>query len=203
MLKKVILFLVVVGGVLVAESGVGININRYDLEVEGTIDSRNLLIMQDSPSIFLGDFNFINIDEDAQSDKLVGAGVGVTNKFDAIEGMELTFGAKFILSSINNREKDIDKWFLAMPLFMTARYNFPPLMFNIPPVAVEGKIAYGPGPLAFGEADNYSEFRISGDILMIPNVRIYAGYRHIVTGFKVDKNYLFSNGFYGGLKFVY
>jgi len=203
MLKKVISLLILFLGVAFGESGVGININRYDLEIEGTIDSRNLLITQDSPSIFLGDFNFINIDRDKQSDKLFGAGVGVTNRFDAVEGVELTFGAKFIVSSIDNSEKDIDKWFLAMPLFSTIRYNFPPLMFNIPPVALEGKIVYAPGPLSFGDGDNYSEFRVSGDILMIPNVKLYAGYRHIITGFDIDKNYLFSNGFYGGLKFVY
>jgi hypothetical protein len=203
MLKKVISILILFSGVIFSESGVGININRYDLEVEGTLDSRNLEATQNLNSIFIGYFDFINVDKDNKSDKLVGAGVGVTNKFDAVEGVELTFGAKFILSSINNDDKNIDKWFFAMPLFTVVRYNFPPLMFNIPPVAVEGTLAYGPGPLAFGEADNYSEFKLSGDIQMIPNVRIYAGYRHIVTGFKADKNYLFSNGFYGGLKFVY
>ncbi len=76
-------------------------------------------------------------------------------------------------------------------------------MYNIPPVALEGKLAYAPSSLTFGDANNYSELKLSGDIEMIPNVRVYAGYRHIITGFEFDKDYLFSNGLYGGLKFIY
>ncbi len=30
--------------------------NKYDLDLEGTIDSRNLEMMEGNPSIFLGDF---------------------------------------------------------------------------------------------------------------------------------------------------
>jgi len=38
---------------------------------------------------------------------------------------------------------------------------------------------------------------------VIENVEIYAGYRNIVTGYPTDNHYIFNNGFYGGLKFIY
>jgi len=203
MFKKIIMSSIVTTGVLLAQSGVGINLNKNDLEVEGTLDSRNLAVLQNSSTIYLGDFNFINIDDDNRQSKLVGVGFGATNKFEGVEGVELTFGAKLILSHVTDDRKDIDKWFSALPLTGMIKYTFPPLMFNIPPVSIEGKVLYAPGALAFGDSDNYSEFRASVDMEMIENVKIYAGYRNIVTGYPTDNHYTFNNGFYGGLKFTY
>jgi len=203
MFKKIIISSIVTIGVLLAQSGVGINVNKNDLELEGTLDSRNLAVLQNSSTIYLGDFNFISIDDDNVKSKLIGAGFGATNKFEGVEGVELTFGAKLILSHVKDDRKDIDKWFSALPLTAMIRYTFPPLMFNIPPVSIEGKGLYAPGALAFGDSDNYSEFRVSVDMEMIENVKVYAGYRNIVTGYPTDTNYIFSNGFYGGLKFIY
>ncbi|MCK4441829.1 MAG: hypothetical protein KAU90_07460 [Sulfurovaceae bacterium] len=203
MFNKIVIGSVITIGLLFAQSGVGINVNKNDLELEGTLDSRNLAVLQNSSTIYLGDFNFISIDDENTKSKLIGAGFGATNKLEGVEGVELTFGAKLILSHVKDNIKNIDDWFSAMPLMGMARYTFPPLMFNIPPVSIEGKVLYAPGALSFGNSDNYSEFRIAGDIEMIENVKVYAGYRNIVTGYPEDTNYLFSNGFYGGLKFTY
>jgi len=203
MFKKIIIGSIIASGVLFAQSGVGINVNQDDLEIEGTLDSRNLAYLQTSSTIYLGDFNFINKEDNDVSSKLLGVGFGATNQFEAIPGMELTFGAKLILSDVDDDRKGIDDWFSAMPLMAMARYVFPPLMYNIPPVSVEGKVLYAPGALTFGDSDSYSEFRVSGDMEMIENVKIYVGYRHIVTGYEKDDNYIFDNGFYGGLKFIY
>jgi hypothetical protein len=203
MFKKIVMSSIVTTGLLFAQSGVGINVNKNDLEVEGTLDSRNLAILQTSSTIYLGDFNFISKEDDDVKSKLVGAGFGATNRLEGVEGVELTFGAKLIISNVKDDNKNIDDWFSAMPLMGMIRYTFPPLMFNIPPVAIEGKVLYAPGALAFGDSDNYSEFRDSADIEMIENVKVYAGYRSIVTGYPEDTTYLFINGFYGGLKFTY
>jgi len=134
MFKKIIMSSIVTTGVLLAQSGVGINLNKNDLEIEGTLDSRNLAVLQNSSTIYLGDFNFINIDDDNRQSKLVGVGFGATNKFEGVEGVELTFGAKLILSHVTDDRKDIDKWFSALPLTGMIKYTFPPLMFNIPPI---------------------------------------------------------------------
>jgi len=203
MFKKIILSSIVTTGLLLAQSGVGINVNKNDLEIEGTLDSRNLAVLQNSSTLYLGDFNFISIDDDNTKSKLIGVGFGATNKLEGVEGVELTFGAKLILSHVKDDRKDIDDWFSALPLTGMIRYTFPPLMFNIPPISIEGKALYAPGALAFGDSDNYSEFRVSTDMEIIENVKVYIGYRNIVTGYPTDTNYLFSNGFYGGFKFTY
>jgi hypothetical protein len=203
MFKKILMSSIITTGLLSAQSGVGINVNANDLEIEGTLDSRNLALLQTSSTVYLGDFNFISKEDDDIKSKLVGAGFGATNKLEGVEGVELTFGAKLILSNVKDDRKNIDDWFSALPLMGMVHYTFPPLMFNIPPISIEGKVLYAPGALAFGDADNYSEFRFSADIEMIENVKIYAGYRNIVTGYPEDTTYLFSNGFYGGLKFTY
>ncbi len=201
MFKKIAITTLLSTGLLLAESSAGININETDLEIEGTIDSRNLASMQTSSTIFQVDFNLINIEEDDFDAKLVGIGFGATNQLEGVEGVELTFGTKFIWSNVDTNEDD--DGFKALPLMAKLRYSFPPLMFNIPPVALEAKVLYAPGALSFGDAESYREFRASADMEMIENVRIYGGYRNINTGFALDDSFTFNNGFFGGIKFIY
>ncbi|MBU1667743.1 YfaZ family protein [bacterium] len=194
MFKKIAFTTFFTSALLLAQSGVGVNINENDLEVEGVLDSRNLAALQTSSTIYQADFNFLNNNNDK---KLFGAGLGATNKLEGVEGVELTFGAKFMWSEVGNDD------FTALPLMAKIRYSFPPLMYNIPPVGVEAKALYAPGALAFGDSEKYSELRISADIEMIENVKIYTGYRNIHTGYKGDEDHLFDNSFYGGLKITY
>jgi len=194
MFKKIAFTTFFTSTLVLAESGVGININENDLELEGVLDSRNLAALQTSSTIYQADINFLNNNDDK---KLFGVGLGATNKFEGAEGVELTFGAKFMWAEVG------DKDFTALPLMAKIRYDFPPLMYNIPPVGVEVKGLYAPGALAFGNSEKYSEFRISTDIEMIENVKIYTGYRNIHTGYGADKEHLFNNSFYGGLKITY
>ena len=210
MLKKILMTSLCTSGLLLAQSGVGINVNEDDFEIEGTLDSRNLQALQTSSTIFLADFNFINVEDGEETGKLLGVGIGATNQLEGVEGVELTFGAKAILANIDDDSDsalDDNKWFAAVPLMGMIRYTFPPLMFNIPPISLETKVLYAPKALSFGDSEKYSEFRVNADIEMIENVKIYAGYRNIITGFDVgdrdNEDYLFSNGFYGGLKFTY
>lgn len=194
MFKKIIFTTCLTSTLLLAESGVGININEEDVEVEGLLDSRNLVALQTSSTIYQGDFNFLNNNSDQ---KLFGIGIGATNQFEGVEGVELTFGTKFMWAEVGNDN------FTALPLMAKVRYFFPPLMYNIPPVGVEAKVLYAPTALSFGDSKKYSEVRFSADIEMIENVKIYAGYRNINTGYKDAKDYIFDNSFYGGLKIIY
>ena len=194
MFKKIAITTLFTSAILLAESGVGVNINKEDLELEGIIDSRNLAALQTSSTIFQLDLNFLNINSDR---KLFGAGFGATNKLEGIEGVELTFGAKYVWAEVDDESVN------ALPLMAKIRYDFPPLMFNIPPVAVEAKALYAPSALSFGDSEKYSEFRLSADIEMIENVKIYAGYRNIHAEYKEIENDLFDNSFYGGLRITY
>ncbi len=200
MLKRSVLLSVMSATVLFAETGASININENDVEVEGVLDSRNLAILQNSATILQADTNFLNIDGNGKRARLFGAGIGATNAFEGVRGVELTFGAKIVLSSVDYDDEDT---FVALPLMAKVRYTFPPLLFHIPPVSLEGKILYAPGALAFGDSEKYSEFRASADIEMIPNVKIYAGYRNIHTEYIDGGDSVFNNGFYAGLKYSY
>jgi len=209
-LKKFLITSLCTSSLLLAQSGAGINVNEDDFEIEGTLDSRNLQALQTSSTIFLADFNFINVEDGEETGKLIGVGIGATNQLEGAEGVELTFGVKAIIANVDDDSisvLDDNKWFAALPLMAMVRYSFPPLMFNIPPVSMETKLLYAPKALSFGDSNKYSEFRVNADIEMIENIKIYAGYRNIITGFDIgdkdNKNYLFSNGFYGGLKFIY
>jgi len=195
MFKKTIVTTLLSSVILFAESGGGLNINEKDLELEAVLDSRNLEAFQTTSTIFQAEANFLNIDENAKS---VGVGVGATNKLEGIDGVELTLGTKFVWAEVGS-----DDDFTALPLMAKVRYNFPPLMFNIPPVAVEGKVLYAPKVLAFGDSESYREFRLNAEMEMIKNVKVYAGYRNIQTEYKDVANTLFDTGFYGGLRFSY
>jgi len=194
MIKKTIMTTLLSSTILLAESGGGLNINENDLELEAILDSRNLEAMQTTSTIFQAEANFLNIDEKAKS---VGLGVGATNKLEGIEGVEVTLGTKFVWAEVGKED------FTALPLMAKVRYNFPPLMFNIPPVSVESKLLYAPKVLAFGDSEAYREFRVNAEMEMIENVKIYAGYRNIKTEYKGIDNTLFDTGFYGGLRFSY
>jgi hypothetical protein len=194
MFKKIALTTLFTSALLMAESGVSININDEDLEIEGVLDSRNLAALQTTSTIYQADFNFLNINSDKQ---LLGAGIGATNQLEGVEGVELTFGAKFIWADVGDED------FTAFPLMAKVRYEFPPLMFNIPPVSIEGKALYAPNALSFGDSEKYSEYRISADMEVIENVKIYAGYRNIHAEYKDTSPQLFDNSFYAGLKMTY
>ena len=193
MFKKTIVTTLLSSAILFAESGVGLNINEKDLEVEGTLDSRNLKALQTTSTVYQADFNFLNAD----SEKLIGAGILATNKLEGLEGVEMGFGAKFIWAEVGDED------FTSLPLIVQARYTFPPLMYAIPPVSIEARGLYAPSVLSFGDSEDYSEVRVSVDIEMIDNVKVYAGYRNIHVDYKGISRNLFDTGYYAGLKITY
>lgn len=195
MFKKTVMATLLASSILSAESGGSININDKDVEVEATLDSRNLASFQTSSTLFLADANLLSSD----NQKLLGLGLSANNKVEGLIGVEMSFGVKFIWAEVGPNKDN----FTSIPLMAKVRYTLPPLMFNIPPVGVEAKGLYSPGSLSFGNAEGYSEFRFSGDIEMIENVKIYAGYRNIHTKYNGLSRDLFDTGFYAGLKATY
>lgn len=195
MLKNIGISTLLTTVILFAESGVGLNINERDLEIEGVLDSRNLQALQTSSTIYQADVNFLNDDE---TSKLMGIGLGATNQVEGVEGLEMTFGLKGIWAEVGSED------FTALPLMVTARYTFPPLMYNIPPLSIDGKVLYAPKVLSFGDSEEYREFRANVSLEVIENVNLYTGYRNIHTKHtKVFNSNLFNNSFYGGFKIVY
>ena len=194
MFKKIVTTALFTSSLLLAESGVGININEKDFEVEAVLDSRNLAALQTTSTIFQIDANFLNSDE---TEKLIGVGLVASNRLEAVEGVELAFGAKGIWAEVGNDN------FKALPLVAKMKYTLPPLMYKIPPVSFEGIALYAPKVLSFGDSEEYTEFRFVANSEVIESVNIYAGYRNIHRKYEGASQSLFNTGFYGGLKFVY
>lgn len=194
MFQKAVIASLISSTLLFAESGVGLNINEEDLEIEAVLDSRNLAALQTSSTIYQADVNFLNENEE---NKLIGLGIGATNKVEGVQGLEVTLGLKGVWADLGNEN------FTALPLMGTVRYVFPPLMYNIPPVSVEGKLLYAPKVLSFGSSEAYREVRVNAAMEVIENTSIYTGYRNIHTQHaKVNKE-LFNNSFFGGIKINY
>lgn len=193
MLKKAIIITLLSSTGLIAESSLGINVNQKDVEIEAGLDSQRLKALETSSTVYNADVNFIRAD----TEKLLGIGVGATNKLESVEGVEMTFGTKFIWAEVGRDD------FTALPLMAKIRYTFPPLQFGIPPVSLEASGLYAPGALSFGDSESYIEYRFAADMEVINNVKVYGGYRNIHTEYKGYKNDLFDTGYYGGLKINY
>lgn len=196
MLKRTIGAMLVSSAVLLAESGVGINVNEQDLELEAVLDSRNLAALQTSNTIYQVDLNFLYNNENA---KLFGGGIGATNKIEGVEGLEATLGLKYVWAEVGVNNNNT---FNALPFMGKVRYTLPPLMYNIPPVAFEAKIVYAPKVLSFGDSEKYSEYRLNAEMEVINSGSIYVGYRNIHTKYN-NIDVLFNNSFYSGLKITY
>jgi hypothetical protein len=194
MFQKVVVSALISSAILFAESGVGLNINQEDLEVEAVLDSRNLAALQTSSTIYKADVNFLNENEE---NKLIGLGIGATNKVEGVQGLEMTLGVKGVWAELGDED------FTALPLMGIVRYVFPPLMYNIPPVSIEGKVLYAPKVLSFGKSEEYREFRVGAAMEVIENTSIYTGYRNIHTKHEQVNSELFNNSFFGGIKINY
>jgi len=144
MFKKIMISTLLSSAILLAESGVGLNINEKDLEIEGILDSRNLAALQTTSTIYQADVNFLNAD----NEKLIGAGIFATNKIEGLVGVEMGFGAKFIWAEVGDED------FTSLPLMVQVRYTFPPLMYAIPPIALEARGLYAPSVLSFRDSED-------------------------------------------------
>lgn len=171
-----------------AESSVGIGINNESIELQGSIDLNAFAYYSDITSYSV-DASYLNLEADRKtSDSLTSIGISGENELQGAQGVKLALGGKMVFS----------KDFMAFPLFAKATFDMP---FNgaFPLVTMATSLAYAPPVLSFREAYSYSEFRVEGDMELIPNIHLFTGYRSIDTNYLTyDK--VFDKGFYGGMK---
>jgi hypothetical protein len=195
MLKKIFFSIVALSAMAMAESTYGINVNNNDVELEAIVDSKTYTNLQTGSTSYVADANYI-YDKDNEN-SLIGIGAGATNKIEGLEGVNLTVGAKVMVSSLHNED------FVAVPFMGKIDYKMPPLLYNIPPVSLEGKVLYAPNVLSFGDAESYTEMRAVANMEVINNVKGYVGYRNIETSYKNAGDVLFDNSFFAGVKIDY
>ena len=196
MIKKNILLSLSTSVLLMADGGIGINLDKDVFEVEGALDLEKQNHKDVDGAKFQLDFNYMD-NKDAPK-TIYGIGIGATNKINNIEGLELTFGTKYIGGDLDEEDD-----FSALPLMVKAKYDLSSLISTIPSTSIELKALYAPNKLSFGESKKYSEYRISTDVEILDNVVIYGGYRNIHANIDGIENEVFDDNFYGGLKFSY
>lgn len=184
--KKLLLILYLVTQFLYGQSGIGIDVNRADLEIGGEIDLNALGSYSDGTS-YLATFNYLH----TAGDNMTRVGFQAQNYFYGMEGLSLVFGIEGVLASD----------FLAVPLVAKGIYDLP-LMDIIPHTTFSLKVGFAPGVLSFRQAQNYLEFRTELAMEIISSLHLFAGYRNIDTKYE-DHDKTFNDSFYFGMKFKF
>jgi len=190
--KKIVLASLLVGSSLYGKNSIGININNDDVELQSSIDM-NSLADYATGTTYLLDINYLHIGK--PSSNLLSVGFSGQNSLQGVQGLKLAFGAKLIFANE----------YAALPLMAKVAYTLP-LALEIPKTDIIASYAFAPSVLTFRDGDNYSEFRLEGDVEIIPNVHIFAGYRNIDTDYQIGNLTLdreFNESFYAGLKLTF
>jgi len=84
----------------------------------------------------------------------------------------------------------------AIGLGGSIRVNIP----QTPGLSVESALHYAPNVLAFGDADEFSRFRLQTNYRLIENADVSFGYQYLNAGFSKGPNHTFESGVFLGLK---
>ena len=184
--KKYFLTYILSFGILYAQSSVGININKEDLELEASVDMNAFSYYSESTTYML-DLAYLN----TLNDSMTSIGISGVNALQGASGVSLALGAKI------NFTTD----FMAIPLFAKATFNIP-FNYTIPPLFIATSIAYAPPVLSFRDAKSYTELKVEGNVEIVPNIHLFTGFRSIDTDYnQADK--VFNDSIYGGMKLIF
>lgn len=184
--KRYFLASILFCGLLHAESSVGIGINNETLELQGSIDLNSFVGYSDITSYNL-DFSYL----DVNMEHLTSLGVSGESSLQGADGVKLALGAKLVFAQN----------FMALPLFGKLSFNLP-INHALPLITMATSLAYAPPVLTFRDGLSYSEFRVEGDMEVIPNIHLFTGYRSIDTNY-IEYNNIFNEALYGGMKLIF
>ena len=176
-----------------------ININESDLEIGAKFDMGQFNQSVEPDTVFVG-LKFLNGDSKHSSED----GTNMDPYFEANFLMQREIGNAgmyFGLGVKANYTKD----YSSLPLGVEFKYTIPAP--DLIPMHVNGSIYYAPSALAFSDADDFIEYRISYDVEVIDNGSISVGYRSLNTNYKKDANPLgtfnYNKSWYVGFKFAF
>ncbi len=181
---KILASLLLSTSVLFSGNTVGLNINSEDFEIEGSLDV-NSFSEYTNGTIFVVDGNLIN----TNSDYLFGIGLSASNSYQAMDGLSMGLGARYV--SVDN--------YSAVPFMFEAAYAIP-LIDSVPTASFSGTLLYAPSVLSFDDAENYFEFRAEAAVEVISAVSLYVGYRDIEVDTIKNTTDTYNSSFYGGMK---
>jgi len=183
MIRKLLLSTLLLTGFIHAESSIGVDINSEDVELLGAFNLNSTLGYTGGTS-YLIDASYLHND----SNDLFTLGLSGENSLEAAPGLIFGFGFKAAFSED----------FMAFPLLGKVKYILP-FDGDIPTTSLLASFAYAPTVLTFLDGDSYSELRVEGDVEVISNIHVFAGYRNIDTDYETY-DYTLNDSWYGGLK---
>jgi len=182
-IKKLLYTILLLINVLYAETSVGIDANKDDVELFASLNFNTLASYADGTTYIL-DIGYLHSSRDNMSHVAFSG----ENNFQGIENLTFALGIKGVLASD----------YLAFPLFTKGIYRLP-LIDTIPTTSLAMTFAYAPKVLSLRDAKRYVEWRIEADMEVIPNVHAFTGYRNIDTEYNnYDKT--FNDSVYLGVK---
>jgi hypothetical protein len=130
--------------------------------------------------------NYLNGD-----DSLFKAGFGVSGSPEGAESVTIGAGIEGVFADS----------YVALPLFLRFSYVLP---FDqpVPLTTLSASLDYAPSVLSFSDAESYKEYRFEGDMKIIDNFHLFAGYRNIETEYDV-RMITFDDSWYGGIRFSF
>ncbi len=183
MIKKILLSTLLCTGFSQAQSSIGLDINSEDVELLGAFNL-NSSIGYEGGTSYLVDASYLHNEDD----DLFTIGLSGENSLEAAPGLIFGFGFKAAFAED----------FMAFPLLGKVRYILP-FDSDIPTTSFLASFAYAPSVLTFSDGDTYSELRFEGDVEVISNIHVFAGYRNIDTDYEFVE-YKLNDSWYGGLK---
>lgn len=182
-IKKLFFITLLLTGFLQAENSIGIDVNKDDIEVLGSININALADYANGTTYSLT-AKYLH----TAGDNMTSVGFAGENRLHGVEGLTLAFGLKSVLASD----------FLAFPFMVKGIYDLP-LIDAIPTTSFIVDFAYAPSVLSFRDAQNYIDFRAELNMQVISNIDIFVGYRNIDTRY-VEYDKTFNDSFYFGMK---
>ncbi len=174
-----------------------ININDADLEIAAKLDMGQFNQNVEPDTVFLGG-KFFNADAKHSSDR--NAKIDPYAEVNFLMQKEIgNSGMRFGLGVKLNYTKN----YSTAPLGLEFRYTIPAP--KLIPMHVSGEVYYAPSALAFSDADNFLEYRISYDVEIINNGAVTVGFRDLETNYDsaAGGDFTYNKSWFAGFKFSF
>jgi len=184
------------------------NANMFEIEVDAnqsSVEGRLGITRAfgDSGTLLYGGINVINSDDEDYT--VGGLSLSVGNKVLS-EMLRLDIGFKGLWGTMKQQRKEGDV--MAAAFLLSFIYDIPgvEVFYDVPlDFELSGNLCIAPDSLSFGDADNYTEYRISLGLNILGDKigTLLVGYRGIKAEFGEDRKKwdLSDNAVFGGLKF--
>ena len=189
-MKKILIVMAILTGLVYGQSMLNINLNEKD--IEGSFDNISTISRNTRVYKTLG---YLKAEDKYKNSNSMVEGELLVAGITAIPGFSVGMGIKGVASDIDEADKVIG----AIALKVKAIYTLPLMVKSY----VSGSYAYAPDSLTFSDLENYYETRGEANFEVIDGGIAYLGVRNIEMEFKdVKKKYTFNSSAYFGIRFI-